>query len=196
MKRDKRKENFDRWFKGSQVIDTEDKPLVMYHGSNTLTNKVTGSQFWVTPCQETAAYMGGKKRKTHSVYVHAKNVFDGSNATHVGLVEKNFDSTFKNGTFSNWRERIVNHWKIWDDSRAVDIVAKAGFDAISSNEEGVDTLLLIGGVEGRVKSAKKNKGTYDPGDPDITDGFEQAALEAKKYLNSLHGTDAKAAHVA
>lgn len=163
---------FKAWFGDSKVVDADGKPLVVYHGTtgNIRDFKSAGGNlFWVTPSHDLAASLNGRRRKVLPLYVKSKNPFDPHNESHVALIADQFDRLYGRSTFSDWRRRIKDHWKVWDDFRARNIVMRSGFDSIWSEEDGARTLALIGeDVPSRVKSANRNNGQFDPANPDIT----------------------------
>lgn len=80
------KENFDKWFKGSQVVDENGEPLVVYHGTRNdfdafdkakIGSKTdagwAGSGFYFDPEVSVAKAYGDKIKK---VYLKAKNLYD------------------------------------------------------------------------------------------------------------------------
>lgn len=182
---------FQTWFADSKMVDRHGDPLVVYHGCKGQLGSVTGDLFWVTPSKDLACSLNGRKLKANPLYAKVERFFDPSNEQHVAKIADRFDEAFRGTTFSDWRRRIREHWKVWDDPKALDAVKRAGFDAILSEEDGHRTIALVGGVAGRVKSADRNFGTFDAGDPDVTDARAKAekaanaARRAQSHLASL-----------
>lgn len=182
---------FQTWFEGSKMVDRQGDPLVVYHGCRGQLGSVTGDLFWVTPSKELASSLNGRRLKANPLYAKVDRFFDPSNEQHVATIEDQMDRAYHKSTFSDWRRRIREHWKVWDDPMALDAVKRAGFDAILSEEDGHRTIALVGNVAGRVKSADRNFGTFDPSDPDITDARARAEKAARRAQSHLAGALAK-----
>lgn len=171
-------QEFKDWFRDSKVVDAEGKPLVVYHGTKGDLEDVSGTLLWVTPSKELAATLNGRSRNPVALYAKASKIFDPNNDDHVASISKAMDKRFGNSSFFDWRDRIKNHWKVWDYAEARAAVQSAGFDAIESQEDGNRTIALIGDVSGRVKSATGNSGAFDPANPDIRKSTGRTATGA------------------
>ena len=52
--------DFDKWFKGSKVVDKNGKPLVVYHGSHTEITEFYDGTFFTADYMNADGYAGGE----------------------------------------------------------------------------------------------------------------------------------------
>lgn len=178
-------EAFKRWFAGSKVVDTQGKPLVVYHGTNqtitafdlakigTRDAGFFGSGFYFTPDEnqaldyaDTAVEDTGEgEAVAMPLYASLQNPFiwdmsdAGAGATRAALAAFGIkrDSVRGNSAaLSNAKEREVFN-------RAV---RAAGFDGvIVQDEDGVQEVVAFDPTQ--IKSATGNNGQYDPNNPNV-----------------------------
>ena len=191
---------FKKWFGDSKVVDADDKPLVVYHGTWTdfsefdrhhATNKfgrdaqrtdAIGS--WFTSSPESAGR--GYGPAVMPVYISVKNplVFTGSDA--------------------NPQEAAKQLWKAVDAAGGADAFRKQamaeGYDGVAIKGDLLDHLpgdVYVAFRPEQIKSAIGNRGTFDPANPDITysreggSGITLAHLqdEVKRLAGGFAGID-------
>ena len=179
---------FRRWFNGSQVVDADGQPMVVYRGSSADEGNVI-TRGWFTSSPEAASMFAGKMRDIDSppssvvapAYVSLKRplVIDAAGA--------------------DW-DRIT-----WGDPRdgqrlTTDQIASfardEGYDGvIIRNVDETDDMVDVGVIDvfvafepTQIKSATGNVGTFDPTNPDIRysrgetpDTKTEADAELKRY---------------
>ena len=159
----KRDENFKKWFKGSQVVDKNGEPLVVYHGTNALfdtfsndkINKTNGMEygvgFYFTPDINYAKQFGNPKE----FYINSKKPFqliDGkglvaSVESKIGFSNKEYKEMKKGGKY---KEREV----------ATKVLKNSGYDSVISENE-------ITVFEPTQIKSIHNKGTFDGNNPNV-----------------------------
>ena len=171
---------FKRWFGDSKVVDEDGKPLVVYHG--------THSKFTVfEPGRAGAMYFTPNRKMARSGY--GPNVIDAYLRIRklADLTDPNTDAyklavkTFnEQGGWSNNEDAMdgrktpnfdpsIDHtWEIFDNPET-DIWSafdEEGYDGVKLQE--YDGNVSYGVFDPtQIKSATKNRGTFDPNNPDI-----------------------------
>lgn len=212
--------HFQYWFKGSKVVDKDGKPIVAFHGSskdfsqfNTEQNRTVRNPNWLgglgswfaAPSlssnnydEGNAEYMaesfaetknlGAYGTSVYPVYLSIKNPYDGSD--HETLV----DEVSEAGGQKSFREGLI----------------KKGYDGIVLRNSHTDGDVTrddwIAFHPTQVKSAIGNKGSFDPGSPDIRDAYDpdeerdyhgrfgSGGGGSKPDLEFYHGTSASLIH--
>ena len=186
-------QNFWKWFKGSHAADKSGKPIRLYHSTNSdissfKTHLPSSNNYGIlgdVPVTRAATFLT-PDTKFSQEYLregHGQNVMP----VHAAL-KKPFD--LRQGlTDKQWHEletagvntRAVHNampWELFDNdennqNHFVDTLKKLGYDSAVFHEDSP------GGIRGsqttyaafhphQIKSAIGNRGTYDPGNPDIT----------------------------
>ncbi|MBL9001561.1 MAG: hypothetical protein JNK25_10545 [Phycisphaerae bacterium] len=170
-------EAFKRWFKDSKVVDKDGKPLVVYHGTHTenLTvfdrlakakerraPKVDTIGSWFTTEEKSGGAYGPI---TVSAYLNIKN-------------PRRYEGTGNRDT------RQVAAKQLWADihkhesaEQFREAMKERGFDGILIANDHLDGLpgdVWVAFDPAQIKSATGNRGTFDPGNPDIRFSVERA----------------------
>ena len=152
--------NFWRWFGDSKVVDSDGKPLVVYHGTTNVAEieragftrgwtHLTDSRVVADSYQE---WKRGDTPGTFSLYVKAEN-------------PAHYDA--KGEKYTNIGNKVV---------RAIDDAERAGKDAViikdirDNYDSSVPTdphMTVVVFNPEQIKSATGNRGTFDPANPDI-----------------------------
>lgn len=154
--------NFQRWFADSQITDTQGKPLVVYHGAD--------RNFTVFECGEEGFHFGSRSqartmgREIRAFYLSAQNLFllddDLQNWSDVEAVA---DYLFDKGHITSTEWRNFPGLQAWLEERGYD-----GYCYPNGYEyRGVSYAVF---APTQIKSATHNAGTFNPADPDVTDG--------------------------
>jgi hypothetical protein len=161
--------NFLKWFGDSEVVDSDGKPLVVYHGTNMDITQFDRSKvgsnygfdregFFFCANKESASLyaaqdpyeMGGTRSGANvvPVYLRVGNLLQ---IDQIKPEDFGLDTVFDEGTlFDNNREKIIQLAKIgWYDGMQI------GEDYIAFYPD-------------QIKSAIGNCGDFDPENPDIT----------------------------
>lgn len=155
--------NFKNWFADSKVVDAEGKPQVVYHGTDKPFTKVN------------------MKKGAQGVFWVTSN----KQALEDGEI-----GAAGNGTIMSLYANIKNPagWKEYDQL-SLDEIEHRGYDGVVlPNKDGTFEAIIFDPKQ--VKSATKNKGTFDPNDPNI---LHQSTPEQKgiaKLFKALTENDA------
>lgn len=178
---------FQKWFKGSKIVNEDGSPKVMYHGTPYGGFTVfkdwqyfTDNREYADVYQEPSAssirgrYDPATNPATYEVYLKVKKPFD----TRIPSVRRIWETEYyrKWGTGTPLMESGLPDW-----TDGMDLV-----EFIEENEYGYDAIILDEGATGgygdevksrgisvvvrsskQVKSATDNVGTFDPKNPDI-----------------------------
>jgi hypothetical protein len=179
-----RKANLAKFMEGNHP----DVPHVMYHGTNKAdfdTFKLPGrsgsggNAIFTSTSPDTASYFthGAERARVLPVHVAAKNPWDAQNPEHKGALKRFVSDNFKkvypgtlfgvngalsdvdNGDYGLLEKPAVRQW-----------MRKRGHDGFwtqENNYEGAPRTLAVFDPS-QIKSAIGNRGTFDPGDPNIT----------------------------
>lgn len=191
-------DNFRAWFGDSKVVDSEGKPLVVYHGttaefdafdvSKSSSEGTVGKAIYLTsdPSYSAEFALGAFGAKGPAaivpVYVKASRVVDfGAQLTQDGL--KELQSVGALGEkFS--LDAPVTHGQIFEfltskfgsKEAAIEKYRQAGYDAIRFEKYGGkhDTIAVFDSSQ--VKSAIGNSGKFDPNSGSLTDRVEAQSM--------------------
>lgn len=118
------KENFNKWFEGSKVVDEQGKPLTLYHGTRAdfdafdinkagqSNGNISKIGFWLTPEKQIAkdfseSWYSGKKPKVLSTYVNFKKPKIYKNVDNTEAL-KNVESNIKD--IKDNMQKIINDY--------------------------------------------------------------------------------------
>lgn len=177
---------FKRWFGDSKIVDSDGKPLVVYHGTNTTFEEFAAPDFpgWfsVEPelsdryLREPSEY---SQPNVMPVYLSIKNPLrvsvDMNDSRQDALDELaglGFDTTadYGRGQFA---------YNVLADSKMQEQLFEMGYDGLIVNEDGVQTIAPV--INTQIKSATGNIGTYDPEIADIN------AMQANPTRQNIFG---------
>ena len=181
---------FQKWFGNSKVVDTDGKPLVMYHGTkgNITVFKTRNGLIFTTPSPEFAnkyaepsiykdrinEFTGEEQTPSvMPIYVKAENPFDFENKEQLQRV---VDQVRKD--VPNWihlDEIAIGNWKILESDAVINALKKLGFDGVYITEKGVKNLAVFEPTQ--IKSATGNVGTFDETNPDIRYNINDSILD-------------------
>lgn len=162
---------FKDWFGGSKVVDDNGEPRVGYHGTSANVTTFRPGRYgliFVSPDPAFASrYAGaewtvdveGGSPNVMPVYVKADNPFNGKNPSHVAQVAKLLNDPDAEARLSS------GMWELLEEDDIVNAIRRSGFDAMAVTEQGVENLAVFSPTQ--LKSATGNRGTFDPGNPDI-----------------------------
>lgn len=149
-KKTKKKSNFDKWFKGSKVVDDNGKPLVVYHGTRTpidFSEFISGSHFGDNEAANSRArVLGfGSNERVLPVYLSIKN-------------PKEVEDV---GGYERWKREITS-------------AKRGGYDGLKykNKYEGKGYSYVIFNAN-QVKSATGNSGAFDPRSVNINRGTSE-----------------------
>jgi hypothetical protein len=178
--------NFYRWFGDSKVVDSEGRPLVVYHGTGrpdfdsfdlgkagTSTDMgLFGTGIYFTPSTKTASlyaaqWTGASTGRVYPVYLKLASPIELSDWVTASLPSEIEDAVEEAGLgllFNKKRADIIR-------SKALDL----GYDGVVISEHigppdaGWDQVVeYVVYSPTQIKSATGNRGTFDVADPDIT----------------------------
>ena len=171
-------EAFKRWFAGSKVVDTEGNPLVVYHGTRSdvaafADDKVKGrfpnsEGFYFTSRPQHASVYADSIQNASEDFNPASRfaipVAEGANVmpAYVSLQNPKVLTVSAWGTLES---RVDG-----DGGAQVRAAREAGHDGVIVKREAGDEwdgMLVIAFRPEQIKSAIGNRGTFDPGNPDI-----------------------------
>ena len=180
---------FQKWFKGSQVIDESGNPIVVYHGTNAADftefkvrrNKATntmGAYFTESPSAASSVHGGIKTVKP--VFLSISNPLDLRGVSRENIAQKiglseDLQAESKNQGLAGAYATLE-----WLDKK-YDIVPqlkKKGYDGIvfDGDHEGVTWVSFD---PTQIKSAIGNRGTFDAKNPDIL--FQQVKEKKARF---------------
>lgn len=166
---------FKKWFGDSKVVDADGKPLVVYHWTNaefntfdldkTGTNNdpgMWGKGFYFSPYPTFGKGYGNKVKKT---YLSIQNP----------LIVKKASSLPK-----ELKPVLTQDGAI----RLRNTLLSMGYDGVIQYETGEKPRLtqIVAFYPTQIKSATGNSGAFDPGNPDITKGYQ---LEGKTHYQGI-----------
>lgn len=143
--------NFQKWFAGSQVVDTDGKPLVVYHGTNAREfttfephisrGEQLGFGMHFAEDQSFSELYAQKKGRVVPVYLKAENMLDARRIVYEGTPEWDLAVRLANGEkniarFSSKNEQGVrgaylqNLIDSTSPERAMRILQEAGYDGV------------------------------------------------------------------
>lgn len=175
--------NFQRWFGESQVVDARGKPLVVYHGTHndSFTQFEPGrcGAIYFTPDMKHAREYGptiidvclriekladltDTSSEAYQLAVRAFNESGGWSANEDAMEGRDSPD------FDPARDCT---WEIFDSpyNDVRHALMKAGYDGFKLQEYDGQVSFVVLKPE-QIKSATCNAGTFDPNNPDITDG--------------------------
>lgn len=209
MKPKDRKNNFDRWFQGSQIVDAMGQPKIMYHGTRADFTEFKPSEcgmVFVTEHPEvTDLYVQGYRPGTEGcmvlpLFVSCRRVFDAKNPNHASnLADLVNPSQLKKEleelSQSEWRESGAmlwlqrGEWQALERPESIKAMKTLGFDGSFVVEMGC-TNLGVFDVK-NLKSALGNSGLFDRNSPDIVDR-RVAAQNAMDWIGDFDASRKKA----
>jgi hypothetical protein len=168
--------NFWKWFGDSKVVDSNNRPLVVYHGTEAIFNVFK-------PSGKTGNY--GEKDQIEGMYFT-------DNKTGASFFSLNDDSRYlkniylsiQNPFISEGIKELKESLKLENLSDVADKVKKVGYDGLIINRgffaHGGPHKKIITFFPSQIKSATENQGTFDLSNPNI--------LEQKidYFLNSIN----------
>lgn len=179
--------NFNKWFKGSKVVDEQGKPLVMYHGTPNATFEEFKPGTYFTPNKEYAdkyhrqgaSYLGVKnsaeKPGTYETYLSIKKPFDTRDKEARDIFYKYYYG--QRGVGSDLSEKGLPDWMEGED--LIEFLTtegkKFGYDGLILDEGGTGGYgqeVIDRGISylpfkaNQVKSVK-NRGTFSKKDNNI-----------------------------
>lgn len=172
---------FRNWFGKSQVVDENNSPLVMYHGTardiTEFKPKQAGAIFLTKSIRvaETFSHKSAEWKKKHGmedggnnlmpVYVKAEKLFDSDNQEHIAALQKAIGIGWAGKEFSNSIEDVKRG--AWEaiENPVVQKYIKENYDGFHVYEEGEKNIAVFKSEQ--IKSAIGNRGTFDPNNPNI-----------------------------
>ena len=155
-------ESFERWFGDSKVVDSEGRPLVVYHGTKgdfsvfDTENSRMGPAAWFTPSR-TLASLHGRDGNVMPVYIAIRNPYEAKSATEASLVTPD---------------------------RKAELIAQ-GYDGIHEKRGTIEQWVAF--YPDQIKSAIGNNGNFDAASPDIR--FSRAGAGTGTETASTMSTD-------
>lgn len=167
---------FYRWFKDSQVVDEQQRPLVVYHGTPKDFSEFKpgrhGLIFTSPDADFAATYAGGEwtievdggSPNVIPVYVSAKNIFDGDKQEHVDAVMRRLEKDGNPDAIE--ADRFAGkYWELLEEDSIIQAIRKAGFDGLYVMESKKLNIAVF--EPSQLKSAVGNNGQFDPANADI-----------------------------
>jgi hypothetical protein len=198
---------FRAWFGDSVFRDAAGTPIPMYHG--TAAPKFTEFTDWrpafFTPDRayaEVYAQKGGQKSRIYEVFLRMEKPFDPStderarrvfNEEFLPYWEKKYPRLFADGRYRPLAKGEKVHFvvadQVWAFLRYRERQQGAEYDGLVVDEGGFsDTSAFVPLFSTQIKSVK-NKGTFDPKDPNILNGLPTRGriplATAKRALKAL-----------
>lgn len=191
--------NFWKWFGGSDAVDADGRPLVLYHSTNSdvgafETGRPTSNNYgflgnvdttragiFLSPDREfSQEYLrSGPGQNVMPTYAKIENPLD----LRSGLSETDEAALSEAGVNTRAIINTQNTWELFDDEFGADLVAslqKAGYDGAVMREqspggESSGGVTYVAFRPAQIKSAIGNRGTFDPANPDIRASQRRAA---------------------
>ena len=155
--------NFWKWFGGSEVVDDQERPLVVYHGTRKSFSSfqagpsgMVGQGIYLTPDPSEASYYATKQGQVYPVYVSIQ--FPKVLASARQGVDHFFDT-------------LGNYTGETPDAYVTSVMKGQGHDGVFVYKDlgsGLDLRELVAFSPTQIKSATGNRGTFDPEDPVLT----------------------------
>jgi hypothetical protein len=138
---------FKNWFKTSKVVDGQQRPLIVYHGT---------SQNFAMFNREHAreGFYFTARRQQANIYATKRG--DGGHVVPVYLSLQN------PAPFRDYMRAAADGW-----TEATYVMQRLGYDGVIMEDDGVFNFIVFNANQ--IKSAIGNRGTYDPNADDITD---------------------------
>jgi hypothetical protein len=171
-------EEFKEWFGDSKVVDSDGKPLVVYHGTNVEFNEFRpskngqlGAGIYLSPWESDADNYGNRKIKA---YVKMENPYLIEGRRNAPLYTKGLQEVLLNQGYDGI------------------ILTEPNYDEFG----GIDEIVVFSPTQ--IKSATDNNGQFDGSNPDIRFalGGERAIGANKETLNKAKKLDFEGANVA
>jgi hypothetical protein len=181
------------WFSGSEIVNADGTPKVMYHGTVADITEFAPNDLgliFVSPSKKAAnefATTAGARRKVENVkvganilpvYVKAVEPWDYENPRHVAILARNLIDWY--GTEERAKETLAGgHYEDLERKQVIDIIKDLGFDGMYLNEfgrqAGADYKNLAVFNSNQLQSAisgylfaENTAGSYDPATDTIT----------------------------
>lgn len=183
-------ENFKSWFKESKAVNKDNKPLLLYHGTETRFTEFEsdGKPMWVSsnpmyahnytkPTNKlddvvpSGKVFGKSNERIMPVYIQAENPAD-FGSTDISFEEALTDISNKLNIPTNELKEVWEQvgkpeqlFKVVHTSEMVDLLKEHGYDSIKAIEGGSPTWAVF--ESNQIKSAVANKGTFNDKKSDI-----------------------------
>ena len=200
---------FERWFKGSKIVNEDGSPKLMYHGTPYGGFTVLKDWQYFTDNREYAdvyhspsassirgRYNDATNPMTYAVYLNVKKPFD----TRDPKIRRIWQEEF----YDNYSRTPLSDKGLPDWTDGIDLV-----EFIEDNEYDYDAIILDEGAVGgygddiqsrgisvvvrnsnQIKSATDNIGMFDPDDPDIQHQTREEAISTRYALANMLEADA------
>lgn len=200
---------FKRWFKGSQIVNEDGSPKLMYHGTpyggftvfkdwQYFTDNREYADVYHSPSASSirGRYNDATNPMTYAVYLNVKKPFD----TRDPKIRRIWQEEF----YDNYSRTPLSDKGLPDWTDGIDLV-----EFIEDNEYDYDAIILDEGAVGgygddiqsrgisvvvrnsnQIKSATDNIGTFDPDDPDIQHQTREEAISTRFVLANMLEADA------
>lgn len=202
---------FWRWFGKSQVVDSNGKPLMVFHGTGAdikrfdLRGKFRtgGKAYFFTPdpiFAELYANKAGSAGRIYPVYLRIINMFDNNRSEHIdkllvavdAILQKEEAKPYGRGrsfypfTKSKVFERIrEGRWDFLEHPIIIDALKKAGFDGATISEGPNHNYMVFSANQ--IKSTL-NSGDWDVTNPNIAESRGAALRETTDDVKVWHVT--------
>ncbi len=179
--------SFKKWFKGSQVVDEQGKPLVVYHGSGDSFDQFFPDQFFATDIKDSEYYATGyhsNAPQMYPVYLKIENPIRTNGIAWLGSDENYWEELIdETGINLSLDEAIKSNPDLKELKKesseffpsmeeiiftpyVLDKIKESGFDGIEIDEYEMGTN-YVAFKPTQIKSVF-NKGTFNPNDPRIS----------------------------
>jgi hypothetical protein len=180
---------FDRWFAGSQIVDSDGRPLKLYHGTSKDQDfrafRMPKNGIWFTTDPKSASDYASENDSMDTKYDYDTRTFKKVHtASRVVPVYVKATKVFE---IDEWPEavRYANNYR-----RAqgifFDQLRMRGYDAVWDRSAGV---IVVIGNPTQIKSAIGNRGTFDPAKKNIDEDVATAPEVAAETVRLYHGTN-------
>jgi hypothetical protein len=165
-------QNFWKWFGESKVVDAEERPLVVYHGSDrqidefmqSATGELGRGMYFTKDKKEALDYAYGKRGDSqivHEVYLKVDNPIKIKNAT-----KDLWDKYSKKGESDDVMTRAIQA-KEHDGIALTTPEFKYDIFKRKNQKTGKNREHIVVWLPNQIKSATGNYGSFDPSNPDI-----------------------------
>lgn len=186
--------SFKKWFKGSQLIDNDGNPMVVYHGTNKSRREMAniyteGNDFSIFDSNQEISWFGNteianeyafgpfmsREGSIYPVYLNVKNpkVFTEKIVAEETVTKVQAEKILGvDLSQTNFSDNVpIPFYQVINDSETVRQLKEQGYDSVAIEEQDFfkrKTFATIGVFEPTQIKSVFNKGTFNPQDPRIS----------------------------
>jgi hypothetical protein len=175
-------QNFVRWFGGSEVVDKDGKPLVVYHGTAKTFDKFYQKDDTKSPSKLIGFFFSPSAKMASDHIARRSGGEPGSQIYPTYLSVKNpyVESVMDHMDMNVWSAAKIKKWK--------QSLIDEGYDGVyikpSKSMPGYEDGVWVAFEPTQIKSATGNRGTFDPNNPNMLYQEEVSASQSQMEQQS------------